>query len=212
MGQQKIFSLLTRNAGSRIKLIKMNNCKKRIFIMDSSIFNLKDGKKLTIRQVKGDDYDASMCFFDAFSRGVGAKWTNQYSGQPKKDRERSVKMYENPNNFFIAAWDDEAIVGMASASIILPNHPYYGHGAEVGITILEEYTSKGLGTELLRYIEKWARKKTVHKLEATVRHKNIRSIGALLKSGYQIVGIKHDTAFISKEWHHEYVMEKILAN
>ena len=77
-------------------------------------------------------------------------------------------------------------------------------------TMLEQYTSNGLGTKFKQIIEKWAFENGVHKLESGVRHKNIRSLGNLLNQGWEIVGILHDTAFIDGEWHHEYILEKIL--
>lgn len=178
--------------------------------MDTIILELKNGKKIKIRQICGTDYDDAMCFFAKFSCDSGAKWTYQYANQPAKDRERTIKMYENPNSMFIAAWDNNAIVGMASVTKILPKHPYSGRVADVGITILEEYTSNGLGNKLLQVIEQWSTNNRVHKLEANIRHKNMRSIGLFLKNGYTIVGLKHDTAFINNEWHHEYIVEKVI--
>ena len=173
-------------------------------------FKLKNGKVLTIRRLRADDYDAAMRFFDKFSRGSGAKWTHQYPGQPKKDREKSIAMYESPDNIFLAAWDGDEIIGTASASKIRPNHPYSGRAASVGITLLEKYTSNGLGGKMIQILEKWARENNVHKLEAGVRHKNIRSLGNCVKNGWEVVGIQHDAAFIDGEWHHEYILEKIL--
>lgn len=178
--------------------------------MNSIVAELKNGKKITIRRIYGADYDDVMCFLAKFSCGLGAKWTYQYANQPIKDRERTVKMYENPNNMFVAAWDDNIMIGMASVTKILPKHPYSGRVADVGITILEDYTSNGLGNKLLQIIEQWSKNNKIHKLEANIRHKNTRSISLFLKNGYTIVGLKHDTAFIDAEWHHEYVVERII--
>lgn len=47
-------------------------------------FKLKNGKIVTIRRIRGDDYEDVMKYLDKFSRGAGAKWTWQYAGQPKK--------------------------------------------------------------------------------------------------------------------------------
>ena len=58
--------------------------------------------------------------------------------------------------------------------------------------------------------EKWARENGVHKLEAEVFHKNVRSLGNLIKNGYTIVGIKREAAIVDKKWMHIYVLEKIL--
>ena len=173
-------------------------------------FKLKNGKVVTIRRLRGTDYDAMMHFLDKFSRGPGAQWTHHYAGQPKKNREKSIALYDSDDCLFIAAWDDGQIVGTASIFKVRPGHPYCARAAVTGTAILEKYTSNGLGNKFKQIIEKWARENNIHKLEATVRHGNIRSIGNLLKNGYQIVGIMHDTAFVDGEWQHSYAMEKIL--
>lgn len=179
--------------------------------MNRSIkFKLKNGKVVTIKRLRGSDYEAKMTFLEKFTHEPGAKWTWQYAGQPKKDKDQSVKMYDDPNNLFIVAWDKGVIVGEANIQKRKTNHPYGARSASTSTVILEKYTSNGLGNKFKQIIEKWAIENGVHKLEAEVRHKNVRSIGNLLKNGYQIVGTKHDTAFIDGEWHHEYILEKIL--
>jgi len=47
-------------------------------------------------------------------------------------------------------------------------------------------------------------------LISVLLNKKCVSLGNLLKQGYEIVGILHDTAFIDGKWHHEYILEKIL--
>jgi len=180
-------------------------------IMNRAIkFKLKNGKVVTIRRIRGTDYDDVMKYFEKFTRGPGAKWTWQYPGQPKKDKEKSIQAYESPNNLFIGAWDGKNLIGMADISKKQANHPYSGRVASTATTMLEQYTSNGLGTKFKQIVEKWARENNVHVLQSGVRHKNVRSLGNLLKQGYEIVGIFHDTAFINGEWHHEYLLEKIL--
>ena len=181
------------------------------FIMNRAIkFKLKNGKVVTIRRIYGTDYDAVMAYLNKFSRGSGAKWTWHYSGQPKKDKEKAIKTYENPNNLFIGALDEDKIIGLAMIFKEKPDHPYSGRVASTGLSILEQYTSNGLGTKFNKILEKWARENNVHVLQSGVRHKNIRALGNLLKQGYEIVGVLHDTAFIDGEWYHTYMLEKIL--
>ena len=48
-------------------------------------FKLKIGKVVTIRRIRGTDYDAVMKFFDKVVRDPSAKYTSQYPGQPKKE-------------------------------------------------------------------------------------------------------------------------------
>ena len=173
-------------------------------------FKLKNGKVVTIRRIRGTDYEDVMKYLSKFASGHGAKWTWQYAGQPKKDKEKSIQIYDNPNNLFVGAWDGNKLIGMADINKKQVGHPYSGRVASTATTMLEQYTSNGLGTKFKQIIERWARENNVHVLQSGVRHKNTRSLGNLLKQGYEIVGILHDTAFIDGEWHHEYILEKIL--
>ncbi len=179
--------------------------------MNRSIkFKLKNGKEVVIRPMKIGDYDAFVKYMDEFRKGPSAKWTWQYPGRPLPSKEKAEKDWNNENSLFIAAFDGNKIVGTASIMKKMPDHPYSGRVATTGTTMLEKYTSNGLGTKFKQIINKWALEHNVHKLQSEVRHKNTRSLGNLLKQGYEIVGILHDTAFIDGEWHHEYILEKIL--
>ena len=171
---------------------------------------LKNGKIVTLRRIRGKDYEEVMAFLDKFSRGKGAIWTNQYPGQPKKDKEKSVQYYESDDRLFLGVWDDKEMIAEGSISITKLDHPWSVPQAGFGLSILEKYTSLGLGTRMLKELEKWAVKKKAHRIKATVRHNNKRGIGLYLKLGYQIEGIARETAFFNNEWQHEYYLGKIL--
>ena len=171
---------------------------------------LKDGQKVTLRRIRGKDYEAVMTFLDKFSRGKGAKWTHQYPGQPKKDKEKSIQYYESDDNLFLGVWNDKEIVAEGSIHLKCMDHPWSMPQAGFGLCVLEKYTSLGVGTILLKELEKWAIKKGVHRIKATVRHNNKRGIGLYLKLGYQIEGIARETAFFDNQWQHEYFIAKII--
>ena len=109
---------------------------------------LKDGSKATLRRIRGKDYEEVMTFLDKFSRGKGAKWTNQYPGQPKKDKERSIQKYESDEDLFLGIWNDKELIAEGSISASGFNHPWKVPVAVFGLSILEKYTSLGLGTVL----------------------------------------------------------------
>jgi len=171
---------------------------------------LKNNKQITLKRIRAKDYDAMMIYLDKFTKGPSAKWTNQYPNQPKKDKQKSIEHYESENELFLSAWLNEEIIASGSIHLSNINHPYNLPKAEFGLTILEEYTSLGLGTILLKELEKWAIKKGVHRIQAIVRHNNKRALGLYLKQGYQIEGLLKETAFFDKEYQHEYLIAKII--
>ena len=174
-------------------------------------FKLRNGKLVTIRRIREKDYEDVMKFMDKFSCDVGAVQTNQYAGQPKKDKDQSIKLYESDNNLFIGVWDGKNVVGIASVNKVAPNHPYrMGKRAVIGLMMLNKYTHNGIGNKMIQILEKWARENGVHRLCATVRHKNLPSIANFIKNDFIITGVKYDTAYINNQWLHEYLVEKLI--
>jgi len=171
---------------------------------------LKNGEQVFVKRIRGDDYEEVMTFLDKFSRGAGAIWTHQYPNQPKKNKEESVKHYESDEEFFLGVWNDKEMVAEGSMHIRGCKDPWSVKAASFGLCILEEYTSLGLGTYLMKELEKWAVDKKVHRVSGTVRHNNKRAIGLYLKMGYQIEGTARETAFFDNEWQHEYYLGKII--
>ena len=171
-------------------------------------FKLKNGKIITIRRVRANDYEAAEKFRERFSVDPAAIQTMQYPGRPKNDKESSLKFYAE--NLLLGAFDGDKIIGTCSVNFLRRGHPYSGRAAGMGMMMLGKYTHNGIGGKFFDIAEKWARENNIHVLQSGVRHKNVRSLGNLLKQGYEIVGVFHDTAFINGEWHHEYLLEKIL--
>ena len=179
--------------------------------MNQSVdFILKNGKTVVIRRLRSTDYESVKSYYIEFDKGPGAKMVFEYPGAPVEAKEHMIQKWENKNNLCIAAFDESKVVGCAQICKIMADNPYSGRNAITGITMLEEYTSNGLGAKFGTLIEKWARENNVHKISAETFHKNTRSIGNLLKQGYEIAGILHDIAFIDGEWYHQYNFEKIL--
>ncbi len=172
---------------------------------------LKNGKQVTLKRIRAKDYEEVMTFLDKFSRGKGAVWTHQYPNQPKKDKEKSIQHYESDDELYLGVWNEKEIIAEGSISLKKARDPWSVLQAAFGLCILEEYTSLGLGTHILKELEKWAVKQKVHRIFATVRHNNKRALGLYLKLGYQIEGTARETAFFDNQWQHEYYLGKILS-
>lgn len=170
---------------------------------------LKDGSPATLRRIRAKDYDEVVVFFDKFSRGKGAKWTNEHPGS-RKNKEALVQRFESDKELFLGVWTDKGLIGQGCIFLNGINHPWNVLRADFGVSILEDYTSLGVGTKILKELEKWAIKKKVHRIHAKVRHNNKRGLGLYLKMGYQIEGMARETAFFDNQWQHEYDLAKII--
>ncbi len=171
-------------------------------------FKLKNGKIITIRPLRLADYDAQESYIKKFSKGPGAIQTLQYPGRPRPPKENFQKFLAN--NFLLGAFDGDTIIGTCSVNLLRHDHPYSGHAAGMGMSVLQKYTHNGIGGKFFEIGEKWARENGVHKLQAEIRHNNIPSIANCIKHGFIITGINYDAAFINGKWVHEYIVEKVL--
>jgi RimJ/RimL family protein N-acetyltransferase len=78
------------------------------------------------------------------------------------------------------------------------------------IGILEQFTGKGIGTQLFQMLEAWARSNDIHRLELTVMTHNERAIALYKKMGFEIEGIKKHSLFVNGEYVDEYYMAKLI--
>lgn len=171
---------------------------------------LKNGKEITIRKIVADDYDGAMDFLAQLSKET--IFTNQYPGQPLKNKEKSIAKYEDINSFYLGAFDNDRLIGMASIHINAPTHPWCNRNCSFGVTILEAYYGQGLGTYFMEQLENWAKDHNMHRIEGLVRCKNRRALNLYIKFGYEIEGVQRDAAFINNEWHSNYYIGKLLQN
>lgn len=89
-------------------------------------FKLKNGKEITIRPLKIDDYNAFVKYMNEFRKGPSAKWTWQYPGRPLVPRERAEKDWSDKNSLFIGAFDGDKLIGTANIMKKNAGPPIFG--------------------------------------------------------------------------------------
>ena len=174
---------------------------------NADLFTSRSGVVLVIRPLKADDYEGVRAYLKTFA--AETIFTNQYPGQPEKSKERLVKGYEDENSLYLGVFAKERIIGVCSIKIERPDHPW-SRNAGFGIGMLKDYYHQGIGTELMKRMENWAREKRVHRIEGVVRTANLPAIGLYLKCGFVIEGRKRECAKIDGVWYDEYVIAKLL--
>lgn len=169
---------------------------------------LKNGKEVILRNIKSDDFDMVQEYLDKFS--YETIFTNQYPNQPKRNKEKMVKKYESEHSFFIGTFYQDKVVGSASIQILKPDHPWLCKTAGFGIGFLNDFHGFGLGSTIMKKLEDWAIKKSMARIEGSVRATNTKAISLYIKCGFEIEGLRKKTAFINDRWHNEYIIAKIL--
>ncbi|OPZ76731.1 MAG: putative acetyltransferase YhhY [Alphaproteobacteria bacterium ADurb.Bin438] len=169
---------------------------------------LKCGRQVLIRNLKAEDFDMVQEYLDKFS--CENIFTNQYPGQPKRDRADMVKKYESEHSLFIGTFYQDKVVGSASIQILKPDHPWLCKTAEFGIGFLTEVQGLGLGSIIMKKLEDWARLKDMVRIEGSVRATNTKAISLYIKCGFVIEGLRKKRALINDKWYDDYIIAKLL--
>jgi RimJ/RimL family protein N-acetyltransferase len=132
-------------------------------------FRLKDGRNVTIKRLKVEDYEKNQNYEFVHN------WLNQvskYLGRDfppeelEKDREYFYKKLKGLEHFFVVgAKYNEKIVGTASLELNL-NSKKFKHVATWGISVNQDFQNQGLGERLLEVLENIAKSLGIKKLEA----------------------------------------------
>lgn len=123
-------------------------------------------------------------------------------------QKRLQKIEETEHEIIYIAEEDGKLVGHIE-----------GHGGAVKrnrgcvrvvIGILQDYTRKGIGTELFRALENWAIERHVHRLELTVMEHNRPAMMLYAKCGFHVEGMRKHALIVQDRYVNEFFMAKFL--
>lgn len=79
-------------------------------------------------------------------------------------------------------------------NLILRRHQKleYRHSGEFGMTVLPDHQNNGLGTAMIKEMEKWSQDNSFSRLELNVWSNNVNAIRLYNRHGYLIEGIRKD--------------------
>ena len=84
------------------------------------------------------------------------------------------------------------------------------HCMSIAIAMLQDYSSKGMGTELMKELIKRGKDKGITRLELDVSVKNKIAINLYKKMGFVIEGERKNSYIIDGEFDNDYIMAKII--
>ena len=102
----------------------------------------------------------------------------------------------------------ERVIG--SASLSFHSLEAVRHKAELGITVQDDYQSRGLGTYMIKHLLEIARKKGLKKIYLRVDTKNFRAIHVYEKCGFKIEAKLEKERFQEGKYIDEYQMSTFL--
>ncbi|MBU1297925.1 MAG: GNAT family N-acetyltransferase [Bacteroidetes bacterium] len=85
------------------------------------------------------------------------------------------------------------------------------HSGYIVMGILQSFIGQGIGTMLLRELERWAIENKIHRLELTVMVHNEAGLALYKKMDFGIEGTKKHSLFINGSYVDEYYMAKLLS-
>ncbi|MEG8946958.1 GNAT family N-acetyltransferase [Rosettibacter firmus] len=112
------------------------------------------------------------------------------------------------NQTILVAEHNNQLVGYVSADG--GKYKRNKHCVYIVMGILQSFTGQGIGTMLLKELEKWAIQNKIYRLELTVMVHNEKAFALYKKMGFVIEGMKKHSLFINGFYVDEYYMAKLL--
>ena len=94
--------------------------------------------------------------------------------------------------------------------VVAGNENKAKHSAYLVIGISVEHRGQGIGSQLFKQLDIWAKDHQLHRLELTVMESNSAGIALYQKNGFEIEGIKKDSLFVNGQYENEYYMAKLI--
>lgn len=104
-------------------------------------------------------------------------------------KEQISQLQERMNYLLLIALDNEQVIG--AASIRASDEKKLSHIGELGISVLKEYWSLGLGSFLMEELICWAQENDqLYRLELDVQSRNQRAVHLYKKFGFSVEAVK----------------------
>lgn len=85
------------------------------------------------------------------------------------------------------------------------------HNANIVISVLQHFSGRGVGTQLLIEVEHWALEREIHRLELTVMAHNKSAINLYKKMGFEVEGVRIHALCVDSVYIDELMMARLLA-
>jgi RimJ/RimL family protein N-acetyltransferase len=166
---------------------------------------------MLIRKIKPEDAESFVYLIKQVE--AEAEYMLMEAGErnisPEQQRKRLEQMEKESNStILVAEQEDGKLLGYLISTG--GNAKRTKHCAYLVIGILNQYQGLGIGTQLFKHLEEWAREHNIHRLELSVVTRNEAGLRLYKKIGFEIEGTKRHSLYIDGEFVDEYYMSKLL--
>lgn len=151
---------------------------------------LKDGRKVLLKSASPEDAEALFRHRQATSGETHFMGRNpeEFRESPSQMQEKVAAIEADGREFLVTAFLDGNIIGDAGVFLVKGQMKYWHRGG-FGISILQEYSGLGLGSQMLKAALAQAQVNGFEQLELGVYSDNPRAMRLYEKFGFQKTGI-----------------------
>lgn len=175
---------------------------------------LKDGQQLIVRAPEIGDAQGlinQMQTVDCETKFL-AREADEFNFTVEQEREFIKNCISDENTFFLVGEIDGRIIANCSVGLV-QNKKRYLHRAAMGIAVLKDYWSQGIGRILMQECIDWCKEKGVEQLELEVVAQNNRAVSMYKSFGFEVYGtVKHALKYSDGTYADEYYMILFLNN
>jgi RimJ/RimL family protein N-acetyltransferase len=110
----------------------------------------------------------------------------------------------------VATAHGEVVGSLAAFQADGGDNPRTAHILKIGLHLAEAYRGLGIGSQMLQYVDAWAREHRFKKLEASIFTTNKRSLHLFSRAGFQEEGTRLKRLWVGNEYFDEVLMGKVL--
>ncbi|MBO5907658.1 MAG: GNAT family N-acetyltransferase [Clostridia bacterium] len=171
---------------------------------------MKEKIKITYREAEERDADGLLLHL---SRVGGESdfltFGKEGFGASAEREARFIRRFiKNPDEIMLVAMDGDKVVG--NGVIERERIPRLSHRARLSLTVLEDYSHRGIGTQLMEMLVSFSRKSGAKIIYLECHAQNSRALSLYEKFGFKISGTMNKYFRIGEKYYDAHLMELVL--
>ncbi len=173
-------------------------------------FPAKNNVEVTLRPAVPEDAAAIIKTIKSTSQERSYVLMEQYGKNADSEKEY-IRLIDCEKCLLLVADVRGEVVGsLAAFQADDGDNPRTAHILKIGLHLAEEYRGLGIGSQMLQYVDAWAREHHFKKLETSIFTTNKRSLHLFDRAGFHEEGTRLKRFWVGNEYFDEVLMGKVL--